>query len=268
MLSIAKRIALVTAATATTLSPTLAVARSAGDLQDLIGTRGSSGESALESRGWILTDGHQGSSSAYTYWWNSSRKDCVMVTTRNGEYASITDVTPGDCNQRTNKGGNAAAAVGAVAAIAAIAALASHKSGHHDNGQHYSDEGQEAQYERGYNDGLYNEPYHNYDRSDSYSSGYQNGVEQRRNNTGYRDTNRWGSGYSQSVSVDDLEGARAAGAESDLQSRGFRNVDSFQSGNGRGTVWWNGRSRQCMQMIVVDGRVDSITDIGRHPRCT
>mgnify|MGYP007116548029 CR=1 FL=1 len=267
MLRSAPRIALVAAASAMIIAPTLATGRSADSLRDLVGARGSSGESALESRGWVLTDGHQGSSSAYTYWWNASRKDCVMVTTRNGEYASISDATPGDCNQRNSGGGNAAAAVGAVAAIAAIAALASHKSGHHDSGQHYSDQGQEAAYERGYNDGLYNEPYHNYDRSDSYSSGYQNGVEQRRNKTSYRDTNRWGAGYSQSVNLDDLEGARAAGAESDMQSRGFRSVDGFQSGNGRGTVWWNGRTRQCMQMIVTDGRVDSVTDIHTHPNC-
>lgn len=267
MLRIASRIALVTAASTMAIAPTLATARSAGDLQDLIGTRGSSGESALESRGWVLTDGHQGGGAAYTYWWNASRKDCVMVTTRDGNYAAISDVTPADCNQRGGKGGDAAVAVGAVAAIAAIAALASHKSGHHDNGQHYSDERQEAAYERGYNDGLYNEPYHNYDRSDSYSSGYQNGVEQRRDKTSYRDTNRWGAGYAPSINLDDLEGARAAGAETDLESRGFRNVDSFQSGNGRGAVWWNGRTRQCMQVIVADGRVDSVTDIHTHPRC-
>jgi hypothetical protein len=45
-------------------------------------------------------------------------------------------------------------------------------------------------------------------------------------------------------------------------------VDTFQSGNtGSGTIWWNGRSRQCLQMITADGRADSITDIHTHPRC-
>jgi len=37
--------------------------------------------------------------------------------------------------------------------------------------------------------------------------------------------------------------------------------------NGKGTVWWNARSRQCVQMITADGRADSVTDIGSHPRC-
>lgn len=261
------RMAASCAAFALVVAPLAAQARSADGLRDLVGARAAGAESDLQSRGWVLTDGHKSASSAYTYWWHPSRKDCVMVTTREGRYAAISDVTPGDCNQ--NKGaGNAAAAVGAVAAIAAIAALASHKSGHHDNGQHYADNQQEAEYERGYSDGLHSNPYHNYSRSDGYGSGYQNGVEQRRQNSEYREDHRWGAGYAASADVSDLSGARAAGAESALQSRGFRNVDSFMSGSdGRGSVWWNDRTRQCLQVIVADGHVDSISDIGRHPRC-
>jgi len=71
-----------------------------------------------------------------------------------------------------------------------------------------------------------------------------------------------------SVDVSDLVGAKAAGVQSDLESRGFHNVDGFESGNNaKGTVWWNGRTRQCLQMITADGRADSITDIQTHPRC-
>lgn len=70
------------------------------------------------------------------------------------------------------------------------------------------------------------------------------------------------------VKLDDLQGARAAGALDEMERRGFRNVDGFQSGaNGSGTVWWNGASRQCMQLITVDGRIDSVTDIKTHPKC-
>lgn len=70
------------------------------------------------------------------------------------------------------------------------------------------------------------------------------------------------------VSLDDLQGARAAGALDEMERRGFRRVDSFQSGpNGSGTVWWNGATRQCMQLITVDGRIDSVTDIRTHPAC-
>lgn len=247
-------------------SPVAAVAKSASSLSDLIGAKGAGAEQDMESRGWVVTDGHPGHSSQFTYWWNSSRKDCVMVKTADGRYDQITDVTPADCNQKSGSGAGAAA--GAVAGIALLAALASHKSGHHDNGSHYGDQASEAQYERGFNDGLYNQPYHNYDRNEAYGSGYQNGVDQRQRNTSYRNDHRNGAGYAASVDVSDLEGARGAGAESDMQSRGFRSVDGFQSGgNGKGTVWYNSRTRQCLQMIVVDGRVDSIQDIQTHPRC-
>jgi hypothetical protein len=247
-------------------APTIAAAKSAGQLGDLVGARGAGGETELEARGWVLTDGHKGASTAYTYWWHPARKDCLMVATRDGRYDAISDVTPADCNQRGGGNAGGAVAAGALAAVL-IAAAASHKSGHHANGQHYADNQQEAEYERGFNDGMYNEPYHNYSRSDGYSSGYQNGVEQRGRDTGYRSDHRNGAGYAASAEVSDLVGARGAGAESDMIARGFSSVDGFTSGNGKGTVWWNARTRQCLQMIVVNGAVDSITDIQTHPRC-
>lgn len=84
----------------------------------------------------------------------------------------------------------------------------------------------------------------------------------------YRDDHRWGGGYAPSVAVSDLNGARAAGADNALQSRGFIRVDGFQSGgNGRGTIWWNSRTRQCVQAITVDGYINSLADIGSHQRC-
>lgn len=144
----------------TALTPILSIAKSADDLRDLLGARAGSGESELESRGWVSITGHKTGSSSYGYWWNASRKNCVMVKTRDGRFDAISDVTNGDCNQKADNN-NAALAVGAIGALAIIAALASHKSGHHDNNQHYADERQEADYERGYNDGMYSQPYHN-----------------------------------------------------------------------------------------------------------
>jgi hypothetical protein len=292
MTSLATRTLSACTAFALAVAPVAATAKSASNLNDLVGAKAAGAESDMQSRGWVLTDGHKGSNAAYTYWWNSSRKDCVMVTTRDGRYAAISDVTPGDCNQKSG-GSNTGAAVGAVAAGALIAALiasSSHKSGNHDDGQHYSDSQKEADYERGYRDGLHNSPYRASGDRDSYSSGYNNGVEQRdrelaesrndsgynsgyRNggsnsgNTGYNSGYRNGGGSAEPAQFNDLVGAKAAGVESDLQSRGFRNVDGFDAGNGKGTIWWNGRTQQCLQMITVDGRADSISDIQTHDAC-
>jgi hypothetical protein len=290
MTSLATRTLSACAAFALAVAPVAATAKSASNLDDLVGAKAAGAESDMQARGWVLTDGHKGQNAAYTYWWNQGRKDCVMVTTRDGRYAAISDVTSADCNQKSG-GSNTGAAVGAVAAGALIAALiasSSHKSGNHDDGQHYSDSQKEADYERGYRDGLHHSPYRASGDKDSYSSGYNNGVEQRereladnrygddnRNtynnnsnggyNSGYRNS---GGGSAQPAEYKDLVGAKAAGVETDLQSRGFRNVDGFQSGsNGKGTIWWNGRTQQCLQMITVDGRADSIEDIQTHQNC-
>jgi hypothetical protein len=77
-----------------------------------------------------------------------------------------------------------------------------------------------------------------------------------------------GAGGAAPVELDDLNGARAAGALDEMERRGFRTVDNFQSGaNGSGTVWWNGATRQCMQLITADGRIASVADIRTHPKC-
>ena len=251
------------------VAPGPTFAKSASILRDLVGARAAGAERDLQRRGFVLTDGHKGERSSYTYWWNSARRDCVMVQTREGRYASINDVSAADCNQQNHHGssGNAGAAGVAIGALIGAAILA-HKSGHHDDGQHHSDARQEADYERGYRDGVHGQAEKAYGRNDSYRSGYRNGVQQRARETTY-DQASYGGGYGgPTLDLNSLVGARAAGVETQMQSNGFRSVDGFQSGNsGRGTVWWNGRTRQCVQVITVNGRADSVSDIGSHPRC-
>ena len=69
------------------------------------------------------------------------------------------------------------------------------------------------------------------------------------------------------VQFDDLVGARASSGEDELEDRGFRNVDSLRSGNPSYTIWYNRRTRQCLQAATVEGRYDSVTDIQQHPKC-
>jgi hypothetical protein len=66
----------------------------------------------------------------------------------------------------------------------------------------------------------------------------------------------------------DLVGTDAIHAFDVMTSRGFTSVDTFESGrDGLGAVWWNGRTRQCIQVISVNNRVDSAIDIQTHPKC-
>ena len=65
-----------------------------------------------------------------------------------------------------------------------------------------------------------------------------------------------------------LVGAAGDGADNQLRNNGFSPVDRFDSGqNGYGTVWYNASTRQCVQVITVNGIVDSSLDIQTHPKC-
>jgi hypothetical protein len=140
-------------------------ASGAKELQDLVGARGSSGESELQSRGYTYASGSKGGDSSYTNWKKGSH--CVTVRTTNGHYASIVDVTMLDCN-----------------------------------------------------------------------GGGQSGASQS------------ASGGGGASELQDLVGARAAGGETELQSRGY----NFVAGN----KWSNGR--HCVTVRTTNGHYKSIVD--------
>lgn len=69
------------------------------DVQDLVGARGSSGESELASRGYVNVGGQSGDDRKWTYWWNDQRGVCLSVTTREGRYDSIVSTPAPDCRR-------------------------------------------------------------------------------------------------------------------------------------------------------------------------
>lgn len=252
----------IAAFTSLALAATPALASKANTLQSLVGARGASGEMELENKGFVSIDGHQADGGVYTYWWNARDKNCISVFTADGRYQAIRDATNGDCKQKSSSSGAAVAGV-AVGALL-LAALTSHKSSHHDDGQHLSDHSAEAQYERGYNDGLHNTAYHNYDKSDDYSRGYGAGVSQRQRNT----SNHSGrGGYTPHASLNGLQGTNSIRAIDEMSGRGFTNVDSFSSGNTQYGIYFNRSTRQCAQLTFADGRVYDAREIGSHPKC-
>jgi hypothetical protein len=250
-----------------TVAMSIAAMGQANKLQDLVNAKAGQAEGDLENRGYVVTHTEEGDNAIFSYWWNPSNKKCVAVKTSDGRYVSITDAMNFDCNQKdASKMSNNAKAGVAVGAAAAVigAAIIAHKAHHHEDNKHYEDAKQESEYERGYRDGLYNNSYHNYNNSKEYSTGYGSGVGQRNNNTGY--ATGFG-GYKPHVNLSDLEGVKASSGESDMQSRGFRNVDGFKSGTTSYTIWWNGKTGQCVQVATWDGRYGSITDLQTHPNC-
>lgn len=236
-------------------------AQRASQMSDLVGAKAGQAESSITDRGYVYITGHSGSSSKHSYYWNARSKNCLHVETRDGRYSSVTDGTPADCNQAAKSSNGAAAAIiGAVV----LGAVLAHKSSHHDNGAHYANTADEEQYERGFYDGQQNHSYHNYDRSDSYASGYQAGVDQRNRDSGYHSGR---GGYAQAQRISDLQGSDSISAIDAMSSRGFANVDSFDSGNTQYGIFWNRNTRQCVQMTMADGQVYAIQTLDSHPKC-
>ncbi|MCB2052485.1 MAG: hypothetical protein KDE63_13760 [Novosphingobium sp.] len=72
---------------------TVASAQTAPGLEDLIGARGSSVESELETRGYAFA-GNLGSA---TLWWNARANSCVSVAVDQGRVQSIQTAPAQDC---------------------------------------------------------------------------------------------------------------------------------------------------------------------------
>ncbi|MBP6003874.1 MAG: hypothetical protein KA746_10615 [Pyrinomonadaceae bacterium] len=67
------------------------------NVNDLIGTRASSGESELQNRGFRNTRGYKSSGNSYTIWWNGNVSQCIRVTTRDGRYSDIISTNDYSC---------------------------------------------------------------------------------------------------------------------------------------------------------------------------
>ena len=66
-------------------------------LQDLVGARGSSGEQALQERGYKFVKGEKSGSDSYTNWRHAHSGQCITVRTANGRYQSLVSAPAFDC---------------------------------------------------------------------------------------------------------------------------------------------------------------------------
>ena len=249
-------------AASTALVSTPVLAQKASALVGLNGAPAANAENELRSLGFKNISSHRGSGGfVNSYWWNERGDNCVVVESRDGQVMTVNDASDQDCGHHK---GDAGAAVAAVAGAAILGALLSHKSHHHEDDKHKAEAAAEAQYERGYTDGLHNASYHNYDRSDDYANGYNAGVSERNANLRHH-YNR--GGYAPVAHYNDLQGARAAGGMDEMSRRGFRQVDNFTSGNTRYSIQYKADTRQCVQVTIADGHFYDLRDIGQHPNC-
>lgn len=78
-----------------------------------------------------------------------------------------------------------------------------------------------------------------------------------------------GSGHSSSAAphYKDLTGSNSISAIDTMSERGFRDVDSFTSGNTQYGIFYHPASRLCVQLTMADNRVVAADDIKTHPKC-
>ncbi|MCF8826468.1 hypothetical protein [Xanthomonas campestris] len=208
----------------------------------------------LSASGYVRQSG----SGDYGSWWNAREHRCVMVHSDRGHVQTAVPTPAPDCgqsegNKREGMSDGAKTAV-AAAAILGIAALA-HHAHQHEDGKHKDDARREAEYERGYRDALHG--YRADADSGAYSDGYGAGLRERSAQVPWRSRSDGGG----KVRVDDLVGARAAGADSELRARGFIDRDAQQR-DGRSVVtWWNERTRECIHVATGNGRIQSIRGV-------
>jgi hypothetical protein len=233
------------------------------NLTDLVYQNADWSGDQLRMRGYTYIHGDYHNGKTFEYWWQGSSRTCIQARSAEGKVEAIKVTATTDCNQyqksASDKDNTAAAIAIGAAAIIGAAALA-HNS-HHRDDKHGNDSKSVAEFDRGYRDGLYNQTYHNYSNTTAYSDGYSAGSQDRYERTSYRPQHGRYSGYHPYVSVDDLVGASAASADSQLRARGFRDTGGYKQGNKSFVTWFNQNTRQCIQAVTRDGRIRRFENI-------
>ena len=216
----------------------------------------------LRSHGYTLVSSNHYKGKNVEYWWGNGQNLCLRASEVDDKYESITTTSSTDCNQyheEATKGNQAAGVAVAAAALLGVAMLAS--KSHERNDKHNQDAKSTAEFDRGYRDGLHHQEYHNYNNTGAYSEGYNEGQVQRREQTRHHSNNGYHSGYNPYVSLDDLVGEKASGADNELQRRGFDDVGGYKQGEKSIVTWWNPRTRQCVNTITKNGRIKRIESL-------
>ena len=224
------------------------------DVQDLVGARAAGGETTLISRGYKFIKTTEGEDRKWSNWWKASTKTCLTVATVNGRYDTIVNSTPEDCKTGSSDSSDASAGnddfSDLVGARAAGGETELEKRGYKFIKTTEGTDRKWANWWKASTKTCLTVATVN-GRFDSIVSGTPADC------TGGGSGGN-SSGSSNKVDLSDLVGARAAGAQTDIENRGFRNTKSSKSGSASFTWWKNDDTNQCVQMTVRNGKVSSI----------
>ncbi|MBK6749785.1 MAG: hypothetical protein IPG67_07235 [Acidobacteria bacterium] len=222
------------------------------ELRSVVGARASSGETTLQRLGYKFVKTTEGEDRKWSNWWKSSSKTCITVATLEGRYDSIVIAPALDCDQ--GNGSGSTAGIGSDQFEDLVGARASG--------------GESELKNRGFKfiktvkqDGR---AYSNWWKASSKVCLTVATVEGRYDSIvkGPEADCTSGAGpsagTSSQVDLRDLVGSRAPGAETEMESRGFRNVKGRKVGSTSYTYWKNEETGQCVQFAVRNGKVGSI----------
>lgn len=222
------------------------------ELRSLVGARASSGETTLQRLGYKFVKTTEGEDRKWSNWWKASSKTCVTVATVEGRYDSIVTAPSSDCEQG---GGSGSAAGGGSDEFEDLvgARASSGESELKNRGFRFVKTVKQDM-----------TSYSNWWKASSKTCLTVATVDGRYDSITKgpaADCTSGGgssSGSSSQVDLRDLVGSRAAGAETEMEARGFRNVKGRKTGSTSYTFWKNDDTSQCVQVAVRNGRVASI----------
>ena len=148
---------------------------------DLEGKRVNEAETTLRGSGYkqVRTETKDGDNWIYFRNHSNGFYPCIGLVTAGGRVATALSLGEEECHKSDGVG--AAGAGVAIAALIGAAILESHDK-HHQDDRHKSNGRDHSQFERGYQDGLHNGQFVNYDHNEAYADGYAAGSRERENN--------------------------------------------------------------------------------------
>ncbi len=232
------------------------------NLDDLVGARASSGERELEDRGYHHHKTMKIKDSAIGYWWNSRRGQCIAATTKDGRFSSIAEQPESMCGKdghasnndydRGHHGGRG----GDIDDLVGMRARSGERE-LEDRGYHHRNtvkvKGNSIAY-------WWNPRKQRCIAATTKDGRYDSIMDQPESMCDDKRADSGGDHHGRRGNIDDLVGMRASSGERELRDRGYKFVYS-RKGSGRiWANWWNRSTRQCITVVTMDGRYDSITD--------
>ncbi len=124
----------------------------------------------------------------------------------------------------------------------------------------------EREYQRGYNDclhGRYDQDQH----GESYKKGCRAAEDHQKPHSPSAKQAPATTKQASKAKISDLKGKDSIKAFDVMTSRGFTSVDTLTSGDTIYGIYYNAKTHQCVQLTNANNRVESVNDIGTHPKC-